>query len=104
MKVHWFTYKFFVALTQANQEKKMSVAEVKKNADQRMQKSIETLKADLGKVRTGRAHIGILDHVMVDYYGTGTALTPCERRRFQLRPPSTTISATMATLISSVMP
>ena len=53
----------------------MSVAEVKKNADQRMQKSIETLKADLGKVRTGRAHIGILDHVMVDYYGTGTALT-----------------------------
>jgi ribosome recycling factor len=36
----------------------MSVVEVKKSADQRMQKSIETLKADLAKVRTGRAHPG----------------------------------------------
>jgi ribosome recycling factor len=53
----------------------MSVVDVKKNADQRMQKSIETLKADLAKVRTGRAHTGILDHVMVDYYGNPTALT-----------------------------
>jgi ribosome recycling factor len=47
-----------------------SVAEVKKNAEQRMQKSIEALKADLGKVRTGRAHTGLLDHIMVDYYGS----------------------------------
>jgi len=39
-----------------------------------MQKSLEALKADLGKVRTGRAHTGILDHVMVDYYGTPTAI------------------------------
>jgi len=39
-----------------------------------MAKSIETLKADLAKVRTGRAHTGILDHVMVDYYGSPTAL------------------------------
>jgi ribosome recycling factor len=46
-----------------------SVAEVKKNAEQKMQKSIEALKTDLGKVRTGRAHIGLLDHIMVDYYG-----------------------------------
>ncbi|HXA47114.1 MAG TPA: ribosome recycling factor [Burkholderiaceae bacterium] len=53
----------------------MSVVEVKKNADQRMQKSIETLKADLAKVRTGRAHTGILDHVMVDYYGNPTSLS-----------------------------
>ncbi|HSY26023.1 MAG TPA: ribosome recycling factor [Burkholderiaceae bacterium] len=53
----------------------MSVIDVKKNADQRMQKSIETLKADLAKVRTGRAHTGILDHVMVDYYGNPTALS-----------------------------
>lgn len=53
----------------------MSVVDVKKNADQRMQKSIETLKADLAKVRTGRAHTGILDHVMVDYYGNPTALS-----------------------------
>lgn len=37
-----------------------------------MQKSIETLKTDLAKVRTGRAHVGMLDHVQVDYYGTPT--------------------------------
>lgn len=52
----------------------MTVADVKKTTEQKMQKSIETLKADLGKVRTGRAHVGILDHVMVDYYGTPTAI------------------------------
>jgi len=45
-------------------------AEVKKSAEQKMHKTLETLKADLGKVRTGRAHPGILDHVLVDYYGT----------------------------------
>jgi ribosome recycling factor len=48
------------------------IADVKKSAEQKMQKTIETLKADLGKVRTGRAHTGLLDHVMVDYYGTPT--------------------------------
>jgi ribosome recycling factor len=52
----------------------MSVADVKKNAQDRMAKSIETLKGDLAKVRTGRAHTGILDHVMVDYYGSPTAI------------------------------
>ncbi|MGH8711324.1 MAG: ribosome recycling factor [Burkholderiales bacterium] len=45
-------------------------AEVKKYAEQKMHKTLETLKADLSKVRTGRAHAGILDHVLVDYYGT----------------------------------
>jgi ribosome recycling factor len=50
----------------------MSVADVRKSAEQRMQKSIEALKADLGKVRTGRAHTGLLDHIVVDYYGTPT--------------------------------
>ncbi|MFZ6725712.1 ribosome recycling factor [Undibacterium sp. MH2W] len=53
----------------------MAVADVKKNSEQRMQKSIETLKNDLAKVRTGRAHTGILDHVMVDYYGAPTNIT-----------------------------
>jgi len=48
----------------------ITVADVKKNAEQRMHKSLEALKADLGKVRTGRAHTGLLDHVMVDYYGS----------------------------------
>jgi len=51
------------------------IADVKKSAEQKMQKSLESLKVDLGKVRTGRAHTGILDHVMVDYYGTPTAIT-----------------------------
>ena len=53
----------------------MTVVDVKKNADQKMHKSIETLKADLAKVRTGRAHTGILDHVLVEYYGNPTNLT-----------------------------
>jgi ribosome recycling factor len=53
----------------------MTVADAKKTADQKMQKSIETLKADLAKVRTGRAHTGILDHVMVEYYGAPTSLS-----------------------------
>jgi len=46
------------------------IADVKKTAEQKMHKSLESLKTDLGKVRTGRAHTGILDHVTVDYYGT----------------------------------
>lgn len=53
----------------------MNVTDVKKTAEQKMQKSIETLKADLAKVRTGRAHTGILDHIHVDYYGTPTQIT-----------------------------
>ncbi|OGA32043.1 MAG: ribosome recycling factor [Betaproteobacteria bacterium RIFCSPLOWO2_12_FULL_64_23] len=46
------------------------ISDVKKTAEQKMHKSLEALKTDLGKVRTGRAHTGILDHVTVDYYGT----------------------------------
>jgi ribosome recycling factor len=50
------------------------IADVKKSADQKMQKTLEALKVDLGKVRTGRAHTGLLDHITVDYYGTPTPL------------------------------
>jgi len=46
------------------------INDVKKSAEQKMGKSVEALKADLGKVRTGRAHTGLLDHIQVDYYGT----------------------------------
>jgi len=53
----------------------MTIADVKKNTEQKMSKSIETLRADLAKVRTGRAHTGILDHVQVDYYGSPTQLS-----------------------------
>jgi ribosome recycling factor len=50
------------------------IAEVKKSTEQKMGKTVEGFKADLGKVRTGRAHTGLLDHIMVDYYGTPTHL------------------------------
>ena len=46
------------------------INDVKKSTEQKMQKSVETLKHDLAKVRTGRAHTGLLDHIHVDYYGT----------------------------------
>ena len=48
--------------------------EIKKNADLKMQKSLESLKNDLAKIRTGRAHTGLLDHVMVEYYGSMVAV------------------------------
>jgi len=51
------------------------IAELKKTAEQKMVKSVDALKVDLGKVRTGRAHPGILDHIQVDYYGSPTPLT-----------------------------
>jgi ribosome recycling factor len=50
------------------------IADVKKAAEQRMKKTVEALRSDLAKVRTGRAHPGLLDHVLVDYYGTPTPI------------------------------
>lgn len=50
------------------------ISDVKKTTEQKMQKSLEALKNDFGKVRTGRAHTGILDHVTVDYYGSPVPL------------------------------
>ena len=48
----------------------MSVADIRKSADSRMTKSLDTLKSNLSKLRTGRAHPSILDHVQVEYYGS----------------------------------
>lgn len=48
----------------------MSIAEIKQSADQKMHKSIESLKNNLSKIRTGRATPALLDHVHVDYYGS----------------------------------
>ena len=48
----------------------MMIAELKNVSESKMHKSLESLKNDLQKVRTGRAHIGLLDHVQVDYYGS----------------------------------
>ena len=55
----------------------MSIADIKKSAEQKMQKSVDALKLDLGKVRTGRAHTGLLDHLHVDYYGTPMPIAQC---------------------------
>ena len=48
----------------------MAMTEVRKQTEQKMVRSIEALKVDLAKVRTGRAHTGLLDHVQVEYYGS----------------------------------
>ncbi len=50
------------------------IADLKKSTETKMHKSVEAFKVDLAKVRTGRAHSGILDHVTVDYYGTQTPI------------------------------
>ena len=52
----------------------MNIAEIKKQAGDKMAKSVETLKHNLAKVRTGRAHPGLVDHLKVDYYGTETPI------------------------------
>jgi ribosome recycling factor len=57
----------------------IQIADLKKTTDQKMDKTIQTFKGDLAKVRTGRAHTGLLDHVHVDYYGTPTPLNQVAR-------------------------
>ncbi|MFN8762352.1 MAG: ribosome recycling factor [Burkholderiales bacterium] len=52
----------------------MTIADLKKNTEQKMQKSIDALKTNLAKIRTGRAHPGLLDHLRVDYYGAPTPI------------------------------
>ncbi|HUX18852.1 ribosome recycling factor [Acidithiobacillus sp.] len=52
----------------------MSIQEVKKDSETRMKKSIESLKGELTRLRTGRASAGLLDHVQLDYYGAPTPL------------------------------
>jgi ribosome recycling factor len=46
------------------------INDIKKDAETRMQKSIEALKGELSKIRTGRAHPSLLNHITVDYYGS----------------------------------
>ncbi|PND37499.1 ribosome recycling factor [Paucibacter aquatile] len=53
----------------------MSIADIKQNAEAKMAKSVEALKNELHKIRTGRAHPGILDQVSVDYYGSMVPVT-----------------------------
>jgi ribosome recycling factor len=53
------------------------IADIKKNAETKMAKTVEALRHDLQKVRTGRAHTGLLDHIQVDYYGAPLPITQC---------------------------
>lgn len=55
----------------------MPITDTRKTADQKMAKTVETLKIDYQKVRTGRAHTGLLDHVLVDYYGSMLPVNQC---------------------------
>ena len=70
----------------------MNIAEIKKQAGDKMAKSVETLKHNLAKVRTGRAHPGLVDHLKVDYYGTETPIqqvanvTLADARTIQIQP------------------
>ena len=43
---------------------------IKTNVNEKMQKSLDSFKSDLAKIRTGRAHTGLLDHILIDYYGS----------------------------------
>jgi len=53
----------------------MSIADVKSESETKMQKSLEALQNGLSKIRTGRASIGLLDHVQVEYYGSMVAVS-----------------------------
>ena len=46
------------------------IEDIKKDAASRMAKSVETLRGELTKLRTGRAHTSLLDHITVEYYGS----------------------------------
>jgi len=52
----------------------MSMSDIKQAAEKKMQKALEACKSSLSKIRTGRAHVGVLDHIHVDYYGNSTPL------------------------------
>src|SRR5258706_2583604 len=78
----------------------MSIVDIKKQATEKMAKSVDTLKHDLAKVRTGRAHTGLIDHLRVDYYGSEMpinqvanvtlsdartiSIQPCEKKMVQV--------------------
>ncbi|MFO7604308.1 MAG: ribosome recycling factor [Gammaproteobacteria bacterium] len=51
------------------------ISDLKKDAETRMGKSIEALKHELSKLRTGRAHPGLLEHINVEYYGSQVPLS-----------------------------
>ena len=70
----------------------MSIQDIRKTATEKMGKSVDTLKNDLSKVRTGRAHTGLIDHIRVDYYGSEMPInqvanvTLSDARTIQIQP------------------
>ena len=70
----------------------MSIQDIRKTATEKMGKSVDTLKHDLAKVRTGRAHTGLIDHLRVDYYGSEMPInqvanvTLADARTIQIQP------------------
>ena len=70
----------------------MGIQDIRKTATEKMGKSVDTLKNDLSKVRTGRAHTGLIDHLRVDYYGTDMPInqvanvTLSDARTIQIQP------------------
>ena len=70
----------------------MNIQDIRKTATEKMGKSIDTLKHDLAKVRTGRAHTGLIDHLRVDYYGAEMPInqvanvTLSDARTIQIQP------------------
>lgn len=51
------------------------INDIKQDAEKRMKKTVESLQHEMSKIRTGRANVGLLDHVQVDYYGNMTPLS-----------------------------
>lgn len=52
----------------------MSISEIQQQTEYKMKRTVETLREDFIKIRTGRASTGLLDHIMVEYYGTPTPI------------------------------
>ena len=59
------------------------INDIQKDADQRMDKTIESFRHDLAKVRTGRAHPSLLEHITVPYYGADTPINQVASIRVQ---------------------
>jgi len=70
----------------------MGIQDIRKQATEKMAKSVDTLKHNLSKVRTGRAHAGLIDHLRVDYYGSEMPInqvanvTLADARTIQIQP------------------
>ena len=85
----------------------MSISEIQKQTEYKMNRTVETLREDFIKIRTGRASTGLLDHVMVDYYGTMTPINQvaqvgvADARTLTVHPWERTMASTIEKAIRS---